>query len=1741
MASAANFTRGTTNAVLRGVHEIVLEGNGGVSNPFNTPASVTFTPPSGAANVKVVKAFYDGGNTWRARAYINEVGAWTWSSVSSDAGLNNHSGSFSAGSSSLRGKLKTHPANGKVWITDNGEPFINMNDTAYHLFSIYSTKCTAADFEAYIADVASKGITSVRAGALGGHMWWNDSRYTPWTIEDSNWPWSGSDTTRYGIDKFQTTDDRLSWMLDNHSDIYVQMILFGLVASGNNDQNGTQWTGLGTAVQQNTMDYMIARWAAFPQVFWLVVNDMRLENPGNQAFVIDVLRYFADHDPWGHLQAAGPYRGGPYPTAVMDESTYIHTETAWDVSAQRADQYAAIDMHVFNGEDYYEQDRVTNNPADPKYFYRRLFLSNLLSGGSSNYGGRFSLTHPYGLTAVRDYANKWGDYTYTTGLVGLDEIGHIENFFTSHGIDLSGYTANDARASHVSPPASGTGTGINRLQCAENPGVGYIVYDPNCNITNGRDATLYTSRRPAIRLNLADANTYSVTWVRPRDGVSAPGGTVTGGANVDLQSPWTGSDVLLYLSAVTPGSTVEMPVMTPAGGTFTGSVTVTISCATSGATIRYTTDGSTPTVSSTHYAGPLTLTATTVLKAAAFLDGLTTSAVESATFTRTGPRGAAGPRIFVNAEEIAAIKSKVTTAQQPWKAAYDQIISKANSVKNTTYAAIPTVVDNGTRSTGPEGVHLYWSQAPYLTDGVPNPDADRDDYHDAITVGEAVVHLGLAYTFSGDDAYAAKAVEYIRKFCLDPDYHLAPRFTDGQSRIEIEITIPSIIYGADLIYDYPGWSVSEREAFDRWVESFAQSGRKFVGGYSAYDNFEDWRIAFLAVCGAYLDNTEHLAYAFTRVQAIIHRQISATGQMVHELGRTLSLNYSTYALNALVQTAEVARHRGVDLYAFTDQGRGIELALDYHAPYVIDPSTWPYQQISAYTGANTSMYEMAYSRFQKSSYLDAIARWGRPRNDFYDMGYASLTHASLFSLDLAPISDGIAPTVAITAPVAGEVAPNGVLTIKAGAWDNAGVSKVQFRIDGVDIGASDVYSPYQLTCITSQVGTGTHVLEAVAYDFAGNSTVSAPITVMIEAGVASHVLVYEAEDGRTNNTSLATSGSGYSGIAYVDYINSAGEYVELTVPVSGAAVAGELAVRYASAGSASEPLKILLNGTTVAASLATPPTGSDNASWATTGNVAVTLQPGNNVIRIVANNGGAPSVDYLQVTTNPGAPGSTVATPVISPNGGTFTGSVSVSLSCTTAGATIRYTTDGNTPTSSSAQYDAPLAVTASTVLKARAFLSGWSDSNVAAATFTKDTAGSGGVTVYEAENALLVGPVVSASNAGFTGTGFADYAAAPGDYVEWTVTADYAGQSELAFRYALAATADRPLEIRVNGTVVAAGLSFPSTGSWTAWSFAKVNAALNAGANTVRATAIGSTGGANVDSLTVTVLDEPPPAYPVIYSATAQNGNYVPENLIDGSTSTLWSTTVYPGGTIVIDYGANQGIAGTRLWTYQDRDYRFRISVAQDGEDPAIDGSYAPLVDRTANTSTGQPISDDFTAVAGRYVKIEVTGAATYAGNVASLREFALVEGVVADDKNYDEWTGVALPAAQGFSEADRMFDADPDGDSVPNGLEFFFGSDPATSGEGGASGGVTLSPVEDAGQSFLELRFLCRRGLSGIGYRIEKSTSLESGSWTELDAVPVVTPIDGTTDEVVVRTETSLTEIPRIFLRLVVVQQSP
>jgi hypothetical protein len=113
----------------------------------------------------------------------------------------------------------------------------------------------------------------------------------------------------------------------------------------------------------------------------------------------------------------------------------------------------------------------------------------------------------------------------------------------------------------------------------------------------------------------------------------------------------------------------------------------------------------------------------------------------------------------------------------------------------------------------------------------------------------------------------------------------------------------------------------------------------------------------------------------------------------------------------------------------------------------------------------------------------------------------------------------------------------------------------------------------------------------------------------------------------------------------------------------------------------------------------------------------VSVAAGTYPLTITGTGGGISRTTRFDLTVSP-AP--TVATPAIIPNGGTFADATLVTLQTSTSGASIYYTTDGTTPSQSSTLYNpGPFSLTNTTLVKAKAYKSGYNESAEASASFT--------------------------------------------------------------------------------------------------------------------------------------------------------------------------------------------------------------------------------------------------------------------------------------------------------------------------------------------------------------------------------------------------------------------------------------
>ncbi|WP_438481942.1 chitobiase/beta-hexosaminidase C-terminal domain-containing protein [Oleiharenicola lentus] len=364
-------------------------------------------------------------------------------------------------------------------------------------------------------------------------------------------------------------------------------------------------------------------------------------------------------------------------------------------------------------------------------------------------------------------------------------------------------------------------------------------------------------------------------------------------------------------------------------------------------------------------------------------------------------------------------------------------------------------------------------------------------------------------------------------------------------------------------------------------------------------------------------------------------------------------------------------------------------------------------------------------------------------------------------------------------PAAGTYATTQSVTISTAT----SAATIRYTTNGVDPTSTTgtVYSaPVSVSASTT--------LKAIAYKSAmTDSTVSTANyiigSVTVIEGESLSVAASSGDVWRTVADGSASGGS----IAFYD-ATAAADYVSLTVNVP-AAGTYNVKIRYKSG--ANRGIFQLATATTVGGTYTNIGSAQDeyNAAQlynqlADCGN-ATFAASGNHIFRFTitgknaASSGFGIAIDSIELTGSGGG-GGTVAAPTFSPAAGTYSTTQSVTISSATSGSTIRYTTNGVDPTSSSGTvYSAAVSIAATTTLKAIAYKSGMTDSSVTTGVYTISA---GGGTTYQAESLTVA--AISASDtssnisegglSGGQGKSFAANAAT--DFITFTVPSVAAG-----------------------------------------------------------------------------------------------------------------------------------------------------------------------------------------------------------------------------------------------------------------------------------------------------------------------------------------------------------------------------
>jgi len=330
------------------------------------------------------------------------------------------------------------------------------------------------------------------------------------------------------------------------------------------------------------------------------------------------------------------------------------------------------------------------------------------------------------------------------------------------------------------------------------------------------------------------------------------------------------------------------------------------------------------------------------------------------------------PRVFsANPQTLVASKAALAAGDTTLRPALNRLLAGANDRLEWE----PVSVMDKSQIPPSGNKHDYISQAPYFwpnpnsSNGLPyiNRDGQRNpevrnsaDARNFAAVCDDTHTLALAYYFSGDEKYAAKAAEFVCVWFLNPATRMNPNLKYGQG-------IPGVVEGraaglitarclADLV-DAIGllagsksWTTNDQQGMTAWAGDYLQwlttskIGRDEDAAFNNHGTFYDVQAVSLALFIGKTDFARKKLLAAREKR--IARQIEPDGKMPQELRRTLSFGYSLFNLSAELQLADLGRNAGVDLWHYqTADGRSLLKAAEFMAPFADPNRAWPYQQI----------------------------------------------------------------------------------------------------------------------------------------------------------------------------------------------------------------------------------------------------------------------------------------------------------------------------------------------------------------------------------------------------------------------------------------------------------------------------------------------------------------------------------------------------------------------------------------------------------------------------------------------------------------------------------------------------------------------------------------------------------------------------------------------------------------------------
>ena len=791
----------------------------------------------------------------------------------------------------------------------------------------------------------------------------------------------------------------------------------------------------------------------------------------------------------------------------------------------------------------------------------------------------------------------------------------------------------------------------------------------------------------------------------------------------------------IYMSQINitwlPGApaAVAAPTFTPAAGTFDAAQSVTLDCETSGASIYYTLDGTTPTSSSTLYNGAITVSETKTIKAIA-IKGSDNSSVATATYTINLPL-ATMDAIFAAATTAGSTATDVTINFQNW------VVSGAKG--STAY------VTDGTK-----GFIIYYSGHGFTAGDILSGSASfkLKLYNGAAEVtaknsGEVTITKGGTATLNTLDATGISELSGINTGSLikingyasqeSSKYYVAG--VQLYTTLSSEFTYPT----AGNEYNCTGVYVQYNSTKEIMPRSAADVEEITEEGAPEAPTFSPAAGTYTAVQSVELSCATDGAAIYYTTDGSVPTASSTPYSSAISVGEDMTIKAIAIKNDKSSSLATAAYT--INLPENPETSKTWDLSIDETASASADELTW------------TATYvDMSYAKAEASSnannYYPGTSGQSYTSTRFYKNGVITITpnNKQITTIVFTATTSGYATTLAnstwtnATAAASGTtvtVTASGIGAVSATIGNTCGFTAVKVNYTAIDpsIPVAPTFTPaagtytsvqsVELSCATDGAAiyytidgstpTSASTLYSGAISVEADMTIKAIAIKDAKSGpvaTAAYVINLPVDESTTKTWDLSineTASASADELTWTaTYVGMSYAKAEASSPANnyypGTSGQSYTSTRFYKNGvltitpNTKQITTIVFTATTAGYATTLGESSWENATADVNDKTVTVTASGAGAVSVtIGNTCGFTAVTVNYITLDPSIP----VAPTFTPAAGTYSSVQSVTLACETTGAAIYYTTDGSTPTSESTLYSSAISVGVNMTIKA--------------------------------------------------------------------------------------------------------------------------------------------------------------------------------------------------------------------------------------------------------------------------------------------------------------------------------------------------------------------------------------------------------------------------------------------------------